>query len=205
MAPHPDEPFEIPWAVPRRAGSCFLRRNFFLDGGLGAGSPDLGPVRVASAGVPAGDGPWAWFVCRFLLLKHWLDGGGLCLAVPPEALLEALPCFGPPGDPVASSPRLATSLFRLDERSGGGLPVVALPGGSHLALPGLGPPGVVAAIPRCVLLALDLIWFGAGACLNPCGLLSLLVLLLDGWLLPLGMVGLSLFLSYRLSLLSCPW
>ena len=169
MAPHPDEPLEIPGAVPRRSGSCLLRRNFFLDGDLGAGSPDLGPVRVASAGVPAGNGPWAWFLCRFLLLKYWLDGGGLCLAAPPEALLEALPGYGPLGDPVVSSPILATSLFRLDGRSGGGLPVVALPGGSYLVLPCLSPPGVVAATPLCVLLDLELVWAGEGACLSPCG------------------------------------
>ena len=68
-------------------------------------------MRVASAGVSAGDGPWAWFVCRLLLLKDWLDGGGLSLAAPPEARLEALPGLGPPGDLVSSSPILLPPCF----------------------------------------------------------------------------------------------
>ena len=106
------------------------RKSLSLRLALNGGSPNLGPVGVASACVSVGGDPWAWFVCMLLLLEDWLDNGGFCLAASPAAFLGALSVLGLPGDVVASSPGLATSLFRLDGLSGGGLPVAALPGGS---------------------------------------------------------------------------
>ena len=124
---------------------------------------------MASAGVFLDGSPWTWFVCRVLLLEDWLDGCGLCLAALLEVLFETLLGLGLPGALVASSPRLATSLFRLDGRSGDGLLVAVLPRGYYWVLPGLGPPGLVAAIPRYALLNQELLWAGVGACLRPCG------------------------------------
>ena len=93
-------------------------------------------------------------MCRALLLGEELDGGGLCVAAPLEALLEALPSLGLPGVLTTFSPRLASSLFRLDRLSRFWLPVAALQEGPCYSLLDLVPPGVLAGASLLLGLAL---------------------------------------------------